>query len=568
MPFIAAFTPESICEDLTNLIREQIQPWMKSCCERQEGHSHCDPSNNTKVLPKRLVHILEAEHEYIKLVEIDHSTDIASRPYLILSYCWGQGNESAKTTIRNLESRLEKVSTITLPRTIQDAIRLTRMMGFEYLWVDAMCILQATESHPGDFETEAIKMRDYYANAQCCISASLASDSSEGFLTERPLGRFPISAVLLKLSNPSQSLYLEVDESERNLSDILYETPLMERGWYVQEYMLSRRVLHWTFHGLFLQCQSSTFLEGSFERWTCYQYDHFRDLRAILSLRDDRIITFDGWYLLLESVSQKALTYERDRMYAIHGVASLLIQRLQAEYFLGVFRPTIAQGLAWSHNAFDHDDFDFVQVKPRSLMRPVVPVGKQFPTWCWASSCPIRYHEIDETNIFILDDHPRRPQRFPTHPGHISLEEASDSKLYIKAPLIRIGLLRRTWYAPETFDIAIQDKSKERLIALGGTRHLDCKEQSHGPIFSRYRSIAAEWEPRIDVQVVLIAQLSTKESRWPCYLGLLVQETGDIKEKTYKRYGTLEIRWMLHAPERYTSSIADCYESLEEIVLE
>ncbi|KAF3014533.1 hypothetical protein E8E14_012437 [Neopestalotiopsis sp. 37M] len=322
------------------------------------------------------------------------------------------------------------------------------MMGFEYLWVDAMCILQATESHPGDFETEAIKMRDYYANAECCISASLASDSSEGFLTERPLGRFPISAVLLKLSNPSQSLYLEVNESERNLSDILYETPLMQRG-------------------------CSTFLEGSFERWTCYQYDHFRDLRAILSLRDDRIITFDGWYLLLESVSQKALTYERDRMYAIHGVASLLIQRLQAEYFLGVFRPTIAQGLAWSHNAFDDDDFDFVQLKPRSLMRPVVPVGKQFPTWCWASSCPIRYHEIDETNIFILDDHPRRPQRFPTHPGHISLEEASDSKLYIKAPLIRIGLLRRTWYAPETFDIAIQDKSKERLIALGVTRRVN-----------------------------------------------------------------------------------------------
>lgn len=84
----------------------------------------------------------------------------------------------------------------TLPKTIRDAIMLTRMLDFRYLWVDAICIVQATKSDPGDFKLEAMRMGDYYANAQCCISASLARDSSEGFLTERPLSKFPVPRII------------------------------------------------------------------------------------------------------------------------------------------------------------------------------------------------------------------------------------------------------------------------------------------------------------------------------------------------------------------------------------
>lgn len=28
-----------------------------------------------------------------------------------------------------------------LPKTMQDAIKLTRLLGFAYLWIDALCIL-------------------------------------------------------------------------------------------------------------------------------------------------------------------------------------------------------------------------------------------------------------------------------------------------------------------------------------------------------------------------------------------------------------------------------------------
>jgi hypothetical protein len=530
---------------------------MKSCCERQEGHSDCNSSDSTKVLPKRLVYIPERGHDYVQLVEIDHSTDITNRPYLILSYCWGQGNESARTTIENLESRLEKIPTTTLPRTIQDAIRLTKMMGFEYLWVDAMCILQRTNNNPGEFQTEAIKMRDYYANAECCISASLASDSSEGFLAERPLARFPIAPMHLKLSSPSQSQVVMAKERDWSRKGILYGTPLMQRGWYLQEYMLSKRILHWTLHGLFLQCQSSTFLEGRLERWKYSLFPKSFDLRAILSLRDDRIIAYDGWYQVLESVSQKALTYERDRMYAIHGVASLIIQRLQAEYILGVFRPTIAQGLAWSRASRNK----------RNLSKPLVPVETNFPAWCWASSCPIRYHEVDEKNIFILDDHPQRPLQFPTHPGDMSLKETSDSKLYIKAPLIRIGLSRKTEYKDGEFRVAVQDKRQRNLIELSSKCYLDCKKPSHGSFSALDTSTAVDLEQGIDVQFLLIAQSSRKNSPWPWYLGLLVRETGNMKEKTYQRYGFLKVQWESVGDEALSCSVADCYEGLEEIVL-
>ena len=58
--------------------------------------------------------------------------------YLSLSYVWGKSNECAKTTRLNFNQRKQQIDVAAFPRTIQDAIKITRAMGIEYLWVDAV----------------------------------------------------------------------------------------------------------------------------------------------------------------------------------------------------------------------------------------------------------------------------------------------------------------------------------------------------------------------------------------------------------------------------------------------
>lgn len=530
------FTPDSTFEELKSLITEQIQPWMRNCQEQQEDHSHCYPSNGTKVLPTRLVDVGKSQNEYVKLVQIDWKEECLDHPYLILSYCWGKGNESAKTTNHNLQSRLRQISIASLPRTIQDAITLTRMMGFRYLWIDAMCIIQATEDDAGEFETEAQKMRDYYANAECCISASVASDSSEGFLTERPLARYPIQPITLKLSSsfdtPSQSQVIKAEEDDMSLIGILSRSPLMCRGWYLQELMLSRRILHWTFHGLYLQCQSSMFLEGKAERWKdSYEYDP----RVVLALPDDKILGSGGWHQLLQTFSQKKLTYERDRMYAIHGIACLLVQRLDVEYFYGIFRRQLAQGLAW------HSDMGMPY--PLAIQKPEGMKETGFPTWCWASNCPVLFAEIDDSVIFIRDNHPQRPPKFPIHPGNMALTESVPSRLYFTAPLL---------------DVTLRD---ETAIIQGNDRHeqmdenFECRldKSLDGVTYPLNTGADAKTDQGVSVKWLLIAGDSDGCT------GLLVQEMSE--KGIYQRYGLLRVCWD-------SETIQSYWDTLSNITLE
>lgn len=540
-------------DDLESLIKEQIQPWMKSCCEQQGNHSHCGPANDSTVLPTRLVDVGTSRHTLVRLVETNQCKPThGTCRYLILSYCWGQGNTSAKTTNDNFTKRLREISTDELPKTIQDAILVTRMMGFRFIWIDAMCIIQATdEKDAGDFTSEALRMGDYYANADCCISASLASDSAQGFLTQRPLARFPIQDIILKLpdpsSTPSHSVIVRASQRHCDVKDVLIDTPLMKRGWYLQELMLSRRILHWTFHGLYLQCQSSTFLEGSTEAWPgdpgeAVDIDH----REVLALPHDKILAYDGWYKLLGSFSKKRLTFESDRMYAIHGIACVLVQRFGAEYFYGLFRRHLAQGLAWARDdGPNHGVVLDISFKPRRKTA--------YPTWCWASDCPVNFYPIDENHIFVHDNHPRRPRLFPTHPGNMTLRPALNSRLYIKAPLIHVKIDYRIAY--------ITHDRNDRGIKDYYSCVLDTQLDEIGGSFASplYDPGSNALEQGVDVQWLLLG-LDGPVGRF--YLGLLVYELAGQETRVYRRYARLMIQWSTRA------SIRDFYDELEEIILE
>ena len=69
-----------------------------------------------------------------------------------------------------------------LAATFQDALRIIRVLGLRYLWVDSLCILQDS---PADWKEQSSRMPDIYKNAFVTIAAAATKDCLGGILGVR-----------------------------------------------------------------------------------------------------------------------------------------------------------------------------------------------------------------------------------------------------------------------------------------------------------------------------------------------------------------------------------------------
>lgn len=95
---------------------------------------------NLSSLPTRVIDVGSAGVASIRLYCT--STGETGR-YAALSYCWG-GDQLVKTTQKLMQVWSKDIPLSELAKTIQDAIYVTRKLGLQYLWVDAVCIIQVS----------------------------------------------------------------------------------------------------------------------------------------------------------------------------------------------------------------------------------------------------------------------------------------------------------------------------------------------------------------------------------------------------------------------------------------
>ncbi|KAM0511516.1 hypothetical protein ACHAPE_009768 [Trichoderma viride] len=98
--------------------------------------------------------------------------------YIALSYCWGSTNFFLTTTdnVRQL-FQPQVFEHIQLPKTIKQAIALTLALGEQYLWVDALCIVQ----NGSDKIDHLNAMASLYANSTLTIVAGQDGHADAGF---------------------------------------------------------------------------------------------------------------------------------------------------------------------------------------------------------------------------------------------------------------------------------------------------------------------------------------------------------------------------------------------------
>ncbi|KAK3496066.1 heterokaryon incompatibility protein-domain-containing protein [Neurospora crassa] len=242
-------TPSSVqCEpDMMGLLKY----WFKEC---YNNHPYCRPSGPS-FSPTRLLLI---ENEYSARIVATKDCN-AHYPYVALSHCWGTVSR-LKLQKSNMVDLLKHISITELPTTYREGISVTLALGFSYIWIDSLCVIQDDEK---DWAEEAAMMKDVFEHCFINLSATAAPDSLQSNFTHRDA----TSILLLEGETPNRRgekhgpsrFWLARSWVDLRQEDIVH-SPLHSRAWVFQEANLARRRIDLARSQMWWHCQ---------QHWAC-----------------------------------------------------------------------------------------------------------------------------------------------------------------------------------------------------------------------------------------------------------------------------------------------------------
>ncbi|RDW56940.1 hypothetical protein BP5796_13007 [Coleophoma crateriformis] len=316
-----------------------LRTWIHQCNDSHECHTPSAASNN--VLPTRLLYVGCSNSKLLALKETATHTGI--RNYVALSHCWGdvtkEQTEKFWTSTQNIQTRQKGFSINELPKTFRDAIRVTRELGQEYLWIDSLCILQ--DDTP-DWQRESKLMESVFSSAYCVIAASSATSSLEGFL-ERDVSSNCVS------TTDAMGRQIYVCEDKDDFDNDVNEAGLNKRGWVLQERVLSRRTIHFSKRQTYWECGEGVRCEN-LNLLTTPEWGHYFLLDPIFPTRllkagTKRTVAF--FNSLIEDYSVRGLSEPADRAIAIAGLQSRIAKALGCEHRHGILDRFLHRNLLW-----------------------------------------------------------------------------------------------------------------------------------------------------------------------------------------------------------------------------
>ncbi|KAF2492438.1 HET-domain-containing protein, partial [Lophium mytilinum] len=304
--------------------------------ECSSSHTHCLPyTGDTTLLPKRVIDVgrVDSLDEPHLLVTEEMYGD-----YLALSHCWGQFPQFT-TTLETLLQRVHSIPIAELPKTFADAVLITHSLGFRYLWIDSLCILQNLDKK--DWGVEVGNMSSIYQNARMTIAATSAAESREGCFPSR-IAPFASDRTVLKI---------RIDKSS-------CERVTSEWAWVLQEIILSPRVLFFAQNLVYWMCAECVASEdGLYKDEDCSSIiQRPQTLKSELYQRvEESSLFLNGtpalialWYDFVEDYSSRHLTHSSDKLGAIAGMTRHFRNEMCNEMpAMGLWESDLRHGILW-----------------------------------------------------------------------------------------------------------------------------------------------------------------------------------------------------------------------------
>lgn len=464
-----------------------VREWVSQCNENHRG-TCCRSPDLQSLLPRRVIDIGDGHN--LRLYERSPGEQGC---YTALSYCWG-GSQGFQTSKSTTDAMISGFTVINLPKTMQDAVAITKAIGVKYIWIDCLCIIQDV---PSDKSYEFSQMANIYKGAYLTICATRAESVDDGFLINEadeltglwrglvPLNyRVPDSEAQTMqdaLSSRAEKgkIWL-LDEDELWKSAWSFATA--RRGWCLQEHILSPRFLSYGRWPTW-RCRKATWTDGGYYHSSSNMRDDTETLenRLVDMIFDETTQSEDcspgfdvfrmtqlyqAWYALVHDYSKRKIGHSCDILPAIGGLAAEFSRLTGHQYLAGLWDKNILHDLMW-----------FTKVREWSRRTP----EWRAPSWSWASvDAVITYGKItaDSKPLSTV----RRCTVTPKDPLSI-FGEVSMGNIEIRGPFSSVkavnvnGVLKEQAKAPARPKVDREDdwfsKMMNHVVDSSGTNHVN-----------------------------------------------------------------------------------------------
>ncbi|KAL5313381.1 hypothetical protein ACEPPN_019114 [Leptodophora sp. 'Broadleaf-Isolate-01'] len=431
-------------------------------------------------------------------------------PYAALSYVWGQ-NQTYTLTQSTLHRKQESLDIFEVPQTIKDAIDVSRRLGYQYLWVDALCIIQDDTS---DMERELQAMGAIYNKSAVTIIAANATSCAAGFLKPTIPSDFFIHPFSISFSGAtSQTVRLAYRSTYTSQID-----PINSRAWTLQERISSTRCLFYSNSGLKWSCDSCTIDTGAPPDSPSPFPRLFRPERL-----DDEILQEylrDRWLEIRAEYTSRQLTYGKDKLPAIAAMAQNIAEQTGWTYVAGLWDEFLFQDLHWKVDLHTHIFSPGMEGTIYTLAQR--PVEWRAPSWSWAA--------VDDPIVDVGDD-PREEFFFKIFlPESYRYETSFTSPGTRDAVEVEGKILWLPWKEAgkaDSTDIFLLDRSPDATEYIIGEASLDALEP--------------ELQDGVEVGALAMSLVRHEGRKRNPVEGMLVLAVHDEPDGTVRRIGFFSI---------------------------